>query len=68
MAFLPFGAGPRNCVGMRFGLMEAKLAVVKMLREFSFEKCEKTQVPLQLVENATLTPASGVFVTLKKRE
>ncbi|XP_070568646.1 cytochrome P450 3A29-like [Ptychodera flava] len=42
--WLPFGNGPRNCIGMRFALMEVKLALVRVLQKFKFEPCEKTQV------------------------
>ncbi|KAG9343005.1 hypothetical protein JZ751_015223 [Albula glossodonta] len=47
-AYLPFGAGPRNCIGMRFALLIMKLAVVKMLQSFDIETCKETQIPLEL--------------------
>ena len=42
--YLPFGTGPRNCVGMRFALMNIKLALVRILQNFSFIPCKETQV------------------------
>lgn len=42
--FLPFGAGPRNCIGMRFALLTMKVAVVVLLQNFSFRTCKETLV------------------------
>ncbi|KAJ8352928.1 hypothetical protein AAFF_G00136220, partial [Aldrovandia affinis] len=46
--FLPFGHGPRNCIGMRFALLIVKLAVVKLLRDFDLETCKETPIPLKM--------------------
>ena len=32
MTYMPFGDGPRNCIGRRFALMEAKMALVEVFR------------------------------------
>lgn len=42
--YLPFGAGPRNCLGMRFALVTVKLALVEVLQNYSFSVCEETEV------------------------
>ncbi|CAM4350580.1 unnamed protein product [Leuciscus chuanchicus] len=60
-AFMPFGLGPRNCIGMRFALMIMKLLVVKLLQNFTVETSKETQIPLEL--NAIFQPK--VPITLK---
>lgn len=45
-AFLPFGLGPRICIGMRFALIEMKLLLATILNEYRFSTCDKTPVSL----------------------
>ena len=53
-AYLPFGQGPRGCVGMRFALMEAKLGLANVIRRYTLLPSDKTVEPLQL------DPQSGI--------
>ena len=47
-AFIPFGTGPRNCIGLRFALLEIKLLLATILSKYKFVKCEQTEVGLFL--------------------
>lgn len=66
--YLPFGAGPRNCVGMRLAQLEMKMALVRLFRRFSIVACSETKVPLELKSSSTLGPKNGIFVKITKRD
>jgi cytochrome P450 family 3 subfamily A len=46
-AYLSFADGPRNCIGMRFALLEMKLCLAKLFKKFKFIKCNQTEVRYQ---------------------
>ncbi|NP_001108456.1 cytochrome P450 9G3 [Bombyx mori] len=46
--FLPFGAGPRNCIGSRFALLELKVLIYYIVLNFKIIKTEKTLSPIKL--------------------
>ena len=66
--YLPFGNGPRNCIGMRFALLEAKIALANIIKRFEFEKCSDTRDPLPLNPGVTLSPKHGIHIKLVCRE
>ncbi|XP_037794092.1 uncharacterized protein LOC119589564 [Penaeus monodon] len=45
LAWMPFGAGPRNCIGIRFARLEAKLALATLLRDYVIELAPLRQGP-----------------------
>ncbi|XP_061577374.1 thromboxane-A synthase [Cololabis saira] len=65
--YLPFGAGPRNCVGMRLAQLEIRMALVTLFSRFSVVACSETKVPLELKSSSTLGPKNGIFVKITKR-
>ena len=36
LAHMPFGYGPRSCIGMKLALMETKMALTALIREYKF--------------------------------
>ncbi|XP_066901397.1 cytochrome P450 6k1 [Halyomorpha halys] len=65
--YLPFGEGPRMCIGNRFGLLQTKVGLITVIRNFQVIPSEKTSIPLKLVRsNNSLTTCEGpVFLKLK---
>ncbi|XP_060734071.1 thromboxane-A synthase isoform X2 [Tachysurus vachellii] len=66
--YMPFGAGPRSCVGMRMAQLEIRMALANIFKSFNVVACQDTEVPLTLKSNTTLGPKNGVFVKITKRE
>ncbi|XP_071461843.1 cytochrome P450 3A19-like [Marmota flaviventris] len=60
--YMPFGNGPRNCIGMRFALMNMKVALVKVMQNFSFQTCKETQIPLKLAKQGLLQPQKPIIL------
>ena len=67
LAYMPFGVGPRNCIGMRFALLEVKLALARLVRHFCFLTCAETQIPLKIKEVPALTPVEGIHLRVVTR-
>ncbi|NXI90791.1 CP3AL protein, partial [Psophia crepitans] len=62
--YLPFGAGPRNCIGMRFALLTLKVAIILLLQHFTFQTCKDTQIPLKLSSVGLLRPEKPIILKL----
>lgn len=67
-SYLPFGIGPRNCIGSRFALMEAKAILYYLLLKFSLEVCDKTISPLRFKKSPMGVKVDhDVFLGLRPR-
>ncbi|XP_039276813.1 cytochrome P450 6j1 [Nilaparvata lugens] len=65
--FLPFGAGPRNCIGLRFALLSTKAAMAHLLKGYQLLPCEKTQVPYTFSKSSMLLkPVDGIWLKIEK--
>jgi cytochrome P450 family 6 len=68
-AHIPFGEGPRNCIGMRFGLLQSKMGLVSLLKNYNFTVNKKTIEPLQYKPNHFVLAAQGdIWLNAEKIE
>ncbi|XP_077774851.1 cytochrome P450 3A9-like isoform X2 [Podarcis muralis] len=65
--YLPFGAGPRNCLGMRFALVTMKVAIAILVQHFSFRVCKETPIPLKMSNKAFLVPEKPIVLKMVPR-
>ncbi|XP_063988903.1 cytochrome P450 6k1-like [Diachasmimorpha longicaudata] len=66
-AWYPFGDGPHVCIGQRLGLLQAKLGIIEMVRNYEFSPCEKTPIPMVLTTKGLMTHSAGdLYLHVKK--
>ncbi len=65
MSFVPFGGGPRACIGSAFGQAEARIVIAHLLRQFHFEPIQPYRIRPHM--GATLEPRPGVYMRVRRR-
>jgi cytochrome P450 len=64
-AYLPFGGGPRTCIGSAFAMMESQIAVAMVARRFAPKPCPARRVDFEL--DITLRPKGGLRMRMEPR-
>ncbi|EDW05265.1 probable cytochrome P450 6a21 [Drosophila mojavensis] len=65
--WLPFGDGPRNCIGMRFGEMQARIGLAMLIQHFKFSVCDKTMIPIKYNKKTFLVGSeSGIYLKVER--
>ena len=65
---MPFGIGPRICVGMRFALLEIKEVLVRTLKEFNITSCPSTPKEMTFDDEYFVRkPKNDIKVSFVKR-
>lgn len=65
-AFIPFSAGPRNCIGYKFAFIEMKTVISRILREFELLPVEGKTKPLPMFR-VTVRASGGLYINLIPR-
>lgn len=65
-AYIPFSAGPRNCIGQKFAMLEMKSTISKVLRNFEIKLADDFEP--QLVAEIILRPSNGIKLKLSPRK
>lgn len=63
-AYIPFGGGPRNCIGAHYGLVEAKAVLARLLQRWHLQLLDR---PIHPHMGATLEPRPGVWMKVQRR-
>jgi len=65
MAYMPFGAGPHQCIGNAFARMEAVMVLATIMQGWDLEPVDEGPVTLQT--HVTLRPRKPIHVTVRRR-
>lgn len=66
-SFMPFGDGPRNCIGLRFGMLETKIAVAVIIREFKLSRTKNTCNPMMIdPKTVVAVPKDAIWWKVEK--
>ncbi|XP_008192269.1 probable cytochrome P450 6a14 [Tribolium castaneum] len=57
--WIPFGEGPRICIGLRFGMLQSKVGLTALLKNYKISLSSKTKMPLEMEKSGLVTTVEG---------
>lgn len=65
-AYIPFSEGPRICIGSRFGIMQTKIALVKLIKTYKLSPCSKSPIPMKFIPSSAFqNPMGGMWLNIE---
>ena len=63
--FLPFGEGPKMCAGRRMAIIQIKVAIIQLLKDYYLELSPKTRLPLKRDTRFSTSAEGGLWIYIK---
>ncbi|CAG9827788.1 unnamed protein product [Diabrotica balteata] len=68
-SYIPFGVGPRNCIGSRFALLENKVVFFHLLSNYELKPSAKSPIPLKICKKPfNLAAEEGFWFNMKRNK
>ncbi|EFA02820.1 cytochrome P450 6BQ6 [Tribolium castaneum] len=65
--WMPFGEGPRICIGLRFGMLQSKVGLAALLKNYKITLNSKTKMPIEMEKSSFITSVNGgVWLNVEK--
>ncbi|KAG8226592.1 hypothetical protein J437_LFUL007284 [Ladona fulva] len=66
-AYVPFAAGPRNCIGQKFAMLELKCVISTIIRRYKLIAVDKPE-DVGIMHDIVLRPCNGIRIKLETRD